>query len=174
MKTKNDSLEILIRLAEDAIYDGDCIQAERLLKSGLLEEPGYARLHYTLGWMYNYHLEDNSKAENHYLWAIYFDPLYEDAYRELAFLYFDNREYKALKALMNKLIKKDAPGKVNAYNMLGKVAEAEAEFSIALKYYRKALMDCLNNDFSVELKQNIKRIKFKRFKTRFKRWQQTD
>lgn len=55
--------------------------------------------------------------------------------------------------------------------MLGKAAEVEGEFSEALSFYRKALVFCIDNDYSKELKQNIKRTKFKRFKKNWEKWQ---
>ena len=174
MKTLNENLEYVIKLAEDAVYDGEYRQAENLLYSALMDEPGYAKLHYTIAWMNNFYKFNEREAEHYYLWALHFDPDYEDAFMDLVDMYLDKRQYAKLKKLMLKAEKASNPDIEFINKMLGKVAEAEKDFNTALKYYRKALMSSIDVGNSAELKQNIKRIRFKQFKTKFKRWQLTE
>ena len=168
MSCPNENLEYLIRLAESAIYDGDYIQAEKYLISGLEDEPGYPKLHYTLGWMNNYHLENEKNAENHYLWTIFFDSDHDSAYKELGRLYLDKRKYQAVKRLMRKAKQSENADREFIFHMLGKVAEAEGNYKDAIQYYKSALMDCLNVNGTNILKQSIKRCRLKKFTVRFK------
>lgn len=171
MKLFDQSLEELIKIAEETIYSGNCQQAIKLLESGLLDEPGYPKLHFTIAWMYHHYIEDKALAEQHYQLAIHFDSEYKEAYKYLAELYFDNKKLGGLQWLMSKAEKAEEVEKDFVYAMLGKVAEVEGEFAEALRYYRKALIFCIDNDYSKELRQNIKRTKFKRFKKSLEKWQ---
>ncbi len=56
------------------------------------------------------------------------------------------------------------------FETLGHLAEKQGNFGLAIRNYRKALMHSMDNNASKELKQNIKRTKFKKFKTNW-RWQ---
>lgn len=171
MKPFNQSIEELIKIAEQEIYAGNFHQAIKLLENGLLDEPGYAKLHYTLAWMNHYHLDNKMLAERHYQLTIFFDPEFKDAYEYLSALYYDNKKLKGLKILMAKADEVSEIEKDFVYSMLGKVAEAEAKFSDALYYYKKALIHCMDNDDSKALKLNIKRTKFKRLRKSLRKWQ---
>ncbi len=70
MKEVEESIDILVDLAVDAVLTADYHTAKRLLDAGLYEEPGYARIHGTLAWMYHYFRTNTDMAELHYLWAI--------------------------------------------------------------------------------------------------------
>lgn len=171
MKLFDESLEELINIAEQTVYSGNPHQAIKLLKTGLNDEPGYPRLHFTMAWIYHYYLEDKAMAERHYQLAIYFDVEYKDAYEYLAELYYTNKKLKGLKLLMKKAGEAPEIEKDFVYSMLGKVAETEGNFAEALRCYRKALNSCMDNSDAKELKQNIKRTKLKRFKNSWKKWQ---
>jgi tetratricopeptide (TPR) repeat protein len=171
MKLFDQSLEELIRIAEETIYSGNYQQAIKLLETGLMEEPGYPKLHFTIAWIYHYYIEEKARAETHYQLAIYFDEEYKDAYKYLAELYYTNKKLKGLKVWLNKAMKTNEIEKDFVYSMLGKVAESEGNFTEALRCYRKALISCMDNSDAKELKQNIKRTKLKRFKNSWKKWQ---
>ncbi len=83
MVINDESIEYLISLAEDAVFDADYNQASRLLYNALYDEPGYAKLHYTLAWMYHYYQFNEEKAIRHYELSLYFDPTGDYAYRQL-------------------------------------------------------------------------------------------
>ena len=154
MKTFDKLLEELIKIAEQEIYAGNYNQANQLLESGLMDEPGYAKLHYTLGWMNHFHTDNKALAERHYQLTIHFDPEFKDAYEYLSDLYYDHKKLVGLKLLMAKAEKVSEIEKDFVYSILGKVAEAEGNYSEALRYYKKALIHCMDNDDSKELKQN--------------------
>jgi Tfp pilus assembly protein PilF len=165
----DESIEYVITLAEDAVYDGDYNQASRLLNNALYDEPGYAKLHYTLAWMYHYYQFNEPKAVRHYELTFYFDPTCEYAFRQLVELLMDKKRYEAVKAQLTKAENAGYIEKDFIYEGLGHLAEKLADYRSAIGYYRRALMHSMDNGASKELKQNIKRTKFKKFKTDW-RW----
>lgn len=169
MDIYEEYIEYLIQLAEDSMDYGNYEEAKRLLESGLMEEPGYAKLHAKLGDLYHYNLSDLALAERHYQLAIRFKTDYEEVYEDLAALYLDNKKYKCLKYWMRKAEDVESLNKTFVYQNLGKVAEAEGDFNEAIRLYKTALMESLDNYTSGELKKHIKRNKYKRFKQRWKR-----
>ena len=171
MKFYDEYIEQLIQFAEDALYDGDYQEARKLLRKGLMEEPGYPKLHYTLAIMHHYYQVNEALATRHYQLAIHFDPDHGEAYEELTKLCLAKRRHKALNALMLKAEKCEAVEKDFVYITLGKVAEKEGDYNKAIGWYRKALIFCTNNRGTRELRQDIKRTRFKRFKTSWKKWQ---
>ena len=172
MKTIDESLEQLIRIAIDCIHEGNCDQGKRLLESGLYDEPGYAKLHSTLAWMYQYFQENVEMAIRHYELAIYFDREYEYAYTNLAFLYFNEKRYDEATDVLVRALATESVDKSFVHEKLGTIAEKRGNYHDALTHYRRALLVCLDNEEITELKQNIKRTRFKRFKKRIGKWQQ--
>lgn len=165
---QNAYLDQLINLAEDAVFDGNYTQAKRLLDNGLAFEPGYAKLHYTYAWMYHYHQVDEPMAERHYKLTLWFDAHNSDALEELTELFLKRKQYGELMKMMLEAEKLEHVDKVFVYRTIGGVAERKNNYSEAIWYYRKALIDSMDNDDVSELKQNIKRAKLKRFKTQFR------
>lgn len=169
MVTNDESIEYIISLAEDAVYEGDYHQAGKLLHNALYDEPGYAKLHYTLAWMYHYYQFNENKAVRHYELSLYFDPTCDDAFKELIALLLDKKRYGAAKDQLTKAENSGHIEKDFIYESLGHLAEKQGDYSAAIAYYRKALMHSMDNYTSNELKQNIKRTRFKKFKTTW-RW----
>ncbi len=167
MKLYDESIEQLIILAEDAVFDGNYTQAKNLLDSGLMDEPGYPKLHYTLAWMYHYYQINLALAERHYLLTIYFDKAYFDAYEELTSLYLEERKYKRLVDLMEKAGNVKRMDQEFVLTTLGQLAERQGRFGDAIHFYKKAMMHCMDNYNAKELKQHVKRTRFKRFKMIF-------
>ncbi len=161
MDIYEEYIEGLIQLAEEAIDDDNLIEAKNLLVSGLMEEPGYPKLHYIMGRLYHYDIENPALAERHYQLAIKFDSTYESAYADLAWLYIKKEKYKGLKYWMKKAKKVDEISKAFVYENLGKSAEAEKRYTKAIKHFKKALIHSLNDNESSRLKKHIKRNKYK-------------
>ncbi len=170
MVINNESIEYIINLAQEAVYEGDYNQANRLLYNALYDEPGYARLHYTLGWMYHYYQFNEAKAIRHYELTLYFDASLDYAFRQLVDLLMDKKRYENVHSLLLKAENTDAMDKDFIYETLGNLAEKQGDFNIAIAYYKKALMHSMDNHASKEIKDNIKRTRFKKFKTNW-RWQ---
>lgn len=169
MNMYTEYIENVIQLAEDAMDYGKYDEAKRLLESGLMEEPGYAKLHAAMGDLYWYNLENLELAERHYHLAIHFYPKFESVYRELAIMYLKHNKYKGLKALMLKAMKVKDLDKAFIFEKLGQAAEAEGKHTSAIDYYRQGLLESMNNNHADELKRHIKRNKYKRFKMRWKK-----
>lgn len=167
MKVIDEQLEHLIYLAEDAIYECDYEHAKKLLISAVYDEPGYYKLHYTLAWMYHYHQVNENLAERHYQATIHFEPGFLDAYRELSALYFKRKKYNELQILMDRAsISSDIP-KEFVYETRGSIQERMGNYKNAIFNYKKALMYYMDNDDLHETRKTIKRVKWKRFKSRF-------
>ncbi len=168
MNTYEEQIEQLIYLAEDAIDENDYEYAKRLLMSAVYDEPGYYKLHYTLAWMYHYHHVNEELAERHYLVTIHFEPGFFEAYRELTDLYFKRSKWEALERLMEKADAASDIPKDYVNETYGRMEERKGNFKEAIRYYKKAQSYCMYNDYLKELKQTVRRVKFKRVRTR--RW----
>lgn len=169
MNIYTEYIENVIQLAEDAMDHGKYDEAKRLLESGLMEEPGYAKLHAAMGDLYWYNLENLELAERHYHLAIRFYPQYESVYRELAIMYQKHNKYKGLKALMQKAMKVKDLNKSFIFEKLGLAEEAEGNYKNAIQFYKRGLIEAMNNNDADELKKHIKRNKYKRIKVRWRR-----
>lgn len=163
-----ESIEQIINWAEDALYDGDLVYARKLLYSALEDEPGYARLHFTIGWMYHYYYQNYNQAEHYYKWAIHFDSRYADAFVELNRLYNKLGWYGKVITLMKKAAEIESIDQEYINCNLAIALERKGHFQEALRYYRKALMCSLDVDSSKELRQHIKRAKLKKLKVIWK------
>ncbi len=155
-------IENLIQLAEEAIDDCNYQQAKDLLESGLAEEPGYPKLHASMGRLFHYDLENPAMAEKHYHLAIHFKPDYQGVYEDLAWLYIKHKKYIGLEHWMKKARKVKGLNKCMIYENLGKVAEEKEDFKKALKLFKKGLLKSLNDHDASRLKKHIKRNKYKK------------
>lgn len=171
MDIYEEYIESIIQMADQAIDNGQDDEAKRWFERGLCEEPGSAKLHFRMACLLQYGLDDKAGAEQHYLLAIKFKPDYRSAYVNLAQLYLDNEKYVGLENLMQKAMKVEGFNKTFVYENLGKVAEAEGQFSKAIAWYRKGMMQALDIFDVDDLKDHIKRNKYKRLKKRWKLWQ---
>lgn len=161
MDIYEEYIENVIQLAEEAIDDCNYKQAKDLLMSGLAEEPGYPKLHATIGKLYHYEIEDQAMAERHYHLALHFKPAYQEVYEDLAWLYIKHKKYVGLKYWMKKAKKVKGVNKGLVYENLGKVAEAEENYKKALKLFKKGHLKTLNDYDARRLKKHIKRNKYK-------------
>ncbi len=168
MKLYDEQIEQLIYLAEDSIFEGDYENAKRMLMSAIYDEPGHHKLHYTLAWMYHYYQINEPLAERHYLATVHFDPSYFNAYRELTGLYFRKRKYPELQNLMEGAMSCEDIPREFVYETLGRVDERRGHFKGALANYKKALMYYMDNDDLSETRKTIKRVRWKRLRSRFK------
>lgn len=171
MKLHDESIEQVIALAEDAIMEGDCQNGKRMLENVLYDEPGYAKVHATLAWMYRFYQTDEKQAIRFYELALFFEPDNSDHFENLADFYLDKRMFERLERLLLRGLNQDEMAKEFIFENLGRIREKEGRFAEAISFYRKALVHCMDNDEMQELKQTIKRTKFKRFKNRIKKWQ---
>lgn len=169
MNIYEEYIENVILLAKDAACDNRYEEAKKLLEGALMEEPGYAKVHAKLGDLYYYDLENTEQAARYYELAIRFHPAYQEVYRDLTDLYQEVQEYQKLTRLLKKALGVKGLEKVYLYEKLGQAEEAQGRFKQAIEYYKKGLLESLDNANTAELKKHIKRNRYKRFKLRRKR-----
>ena len=167
----NDYIELVIEEAERAIDACEYRQAERMLLSALHEEPGYAKLHFNLGWLYESELEEFELAAIHYWHATRFDPSMSQAWWYLIDLLINEKRYKELLVVIQEGLKIEEVKKCNLYNGLGIYHESQKEYSKALSNYKNALLETVDEYQTSSLNKSIKRVRNKRIKTIWK-WQQ--
>ncbi|MEQ9166967.1 MAG: hypothetical protein RLO12_11965 [Fulvivirga sp.] len=160
-------IEHVLEEADRAIEVRDYHMAERLLKGALYDEPGYAKVHNHLGWLYQYYIVNQNQAELHFKYAIRFDPKFDAPYIHLSNMYIDNRRYTDLREMMEGALKVDGVNKSFIYENYGKTHEASGEFSKAIKYYKMAIYETIDSYDADEIKSSIKRCKYKRLKRLF-------
>ena len=170
MKMVDEYFEKIITQAEDAVYEGEYFEAERMLINLLTYEPGYAKVHNNLGWMYLYYLENDELAEIHLNYAIKFEPEYKPPYLHLTELYMRNKQYDKLEELA--IIAKSVNGisKTLVYERLGMVDEARGQYKLAIGNYKTAIFHCMDNQAIEDIRQNIKRCRFKRIRFIKAKW----
>lgn len=170
MKIYDEGLELLIQIAEDAIYENDYQKGRKLLEGGLFEEPGYPKLHYTLGWFYHEYQESPILAKRHYELAIYFDPDYVEAYQGLIELCNEEKNFECINHYLKqaKKSKKISPDFV--FEEEGRVAEESGDLKEALRCYRLAILNSMDNHQIAELRKTMKRCRFKRLRTAAKKF----
>ena len=163
MKTVDPYLEKIIQDALRMIHEGECFEGKSMLEHILTYEPGYPKVHNILGWLYMYYLEDDELAEMHLKLAIKFDPTYEVPYCNIAELYLRLESFEKLEALMKKAKHVKGIKKSMIYEYLGIVEEARGHYKLAIHEYRLAMFHSRDNYDIDNLKDTIKRCKFKRF-----------
>lgn len=145
-------LEEAMRLTNDEGHE----PALKLLDKLLYEEPGYGRLHNTLGRIYFYYAEEIPAAERHFRMAIKFAPKFADPYWHLGqLLYQEERLDEAIRVYCRGLKAKQAP-KSSLLTGVGKAYELKKKYRKAIAHYKNAmshsaeLWDCLVIEKSIE------------------------
>jgi len=162
MGLRNEELEYLINLAEEEIFDGNLEKGQNLLMTGLADEPGYARLHYAMAWLFHEYKEHVDLAIRHYELVLHFDVAYRQAYFALVPLCWEKQDFEKLKQLL-RLAEQQVIDNDFVFEQLGKVAEKEDQLKLASGHYRKALMHSISNDRTRSLKGDLRRCNYKRF-----------
>jgi tetratricopeptide (TPR) repeat protein len=151
-------LEEGLRLAAEEGHE----PALRLLEKLLYDEPGYARLHHTLGIVYFYHADKPEQAEQHLRLAIQFDATYAEPYWYLGKLLSDDDRLDEAIEVYNSGMKAKRARKAELLTETGRAYELKKKFGMAIRHYKKAL------GFSAELwkclviEESIKRCKRKK------------
>jgi tetratricopeptide (TPR) repeat protein len=151
-------LEEAMRLACDEGYE----PALQLLDKLLFEEPGYGRLHFTLGKVYYYYTDELTKAERHFRLAIRFDQEYADTYLYLGCLLSgDGRYGDAVDVYLHGLKAKHAY-KSELYDGAARSYELMKKYKKAISNYREALSHSAETFRCLVLEESIKRCERKR------------
>ena len=150
-------LEEALRLADIEGHE----PALKLLDRLLYEEPGYGRLHNTLGIIYFNYADDQKMAEGHFRMAIKFDALFAEPYWYLGqLLYQDERLDEAIEVYCNGLKAKHA-NKSILLSGAGKAYELKKKYKKAIAHYKDALSYSAELWNCIVLEENIKRCKRK-------------
>lgn len=136
-------------------------RALKLLDRLLYEEPGYGKLHQTLGVVYSRYADDEKKAELHFRMAIRFNPQLAESYTQLAeILKQDERHDETIEVCIKGLeIKKT--NKAQLLESVGNAWELKKKYGKAIKSYRDALSHSAELWNCKVLEESIKRCKRK-------------
>ncbi len=163
LKSKTMYIEYIesgIKEADRMIDASEYDQAKDLLNRLLFDEPGYAKVHNNLGWLYQYCFDNKRQADLHLKYAIQFNPRLSVAFDNITELYIKDSRYDELQALLQNVI---SNGNVEpcVFVSLGRVYEAKLKFKSALKYYRKAFYATTDSYDADDIKDCIKRCRYK-------------
>ncbi len=158
MTTRTD--EIYLE-AEADIRNNNYHEAFQKYESILYEEPGYAPAHNSMGWLYKTQFDNYEKAETHFNAAIQSDPLYPHPYFHLATLLIDLERYEELKKHLEKCLKIITIDKAWVYYRYAMLDEIKGRYDAAVKNYKTAILNCLNNDKIKDYQTDIERCKTK-------------
>lgn len=136
-------------------------RAIKLLDRLLYEEPGYGRLHNTLGIIYFQYAEDIKMAEGHFKMAIKFDPYFADPYWHLGeLLRQEERLEEAIEVYLKGIQAKHAR-KSDLLAGAGQAFELKKKYSKAIRHYKDALSHSAELWNCRVLEESIKRCKRK-------------
>lgn len=114
-------------------------RALKLLDTILYEESGYSRLHNVLGVIYFKHGDDVKKAEQHFRWAIRFNPDFAEPYIYLAEVLKQDERHDETIEMCKRGLKSEKANKTFLFESLGNAWELKHNYRKAIKSYRKAL-----------------------------------
>jgi len=135
--------------------------ALKLLDRLLYEEPGYARLHNTLGVIYLDYADDVKQAEPHFRMAIKFDPQLAEPYHGLGKLLFDEERLDEAIEIYSLGLTARKAQKSHLLVGVGKAYELKKKFGKAITHYRKALSHSAELWNCITIEESIKRCKRK-------------
>ncbi len=158
IKWVEEYLEEALRLACEDSYE----PALKLLDKLLYEEPGYGRLHNTLGKIYFYYAEDVEAAERHFTMAIKFDPRLAEPYVLLGQLLNDEERHDEAIRIYLKGLKAKQAFKSGLFHGAGKAYELKKQYKKAIEHYQSALENSAELWDCRVLEESIKRCKRKR------------
>ncbi|HWA34169.1 MAG TPA: hypothetical protein VG737_08575, partial [Cyclobacteriaceae bacterium] len=124
-------------------------------------EPGYSRLHNTIGSIYFYNADNIPAAELHFTMAIRFDGKFADPYWHLGNLLYQEERLDDAIRIFKKGLKARQARKSNLLHYAGKAYELKKKYTKAIRCYHDALghsaelWDCL------VIENSIKRCKRK-------------
>lgn len=157
----NTRTEELYLEAEANIRSSNFHEAFRKYEEILYEEPDYAPAHNSLGWIYKTQFENFQKAEVHFKAAIASDPLYPHPYFHMASILVELERFEELREFLDRCLGIRTLDKSWVYFRYGMVAELRGQFSEAMDWYRKALLQTMNNDKVRDYQTDIERCQTK-------------
>jgi tetratricopeptide (TPR) repeat protein len=154
-------IEVYLEQALEVAWMEGHERALKLLDKLLYEEPGYGRLHNTLGIIYMKYADELKMAEAHFRMAIRFNPELADPYANLMEVLKQDERHDEMIEICLKGLKAKKANKALLLENAGNGWELKHKYGKAIKSYRDAL------SYSAELwncrvlEENIKRCKRK-------------
>lgn len=136
-------------------------RALKLLNKLLYEEPGYGRLHYTLGIIYYRYAEELPLAEQHLRLAIQFNSELVEPFNLLAEVLKQDERHDETIAICLKGLEAKKANKSLLLENVGNAWELKHKYRKAIKSYRKALSHSTELMNCRVLELSIKRCKRK-------------
>jgi tetratricopeptide (TPR) repeat protein len=154
-------MEEYLEEAKRLVHDEGHEPALKLLKKLLYDEPGYGRLHHTLGYIYFYHAEENKKAEQHFRLAIKFEPGFAEPYVDLGQMLYDDDRLDEAIAIYTLGLQAKRPNKTSLLSGAAKAYELKRKYRKAIRHYRAALGHSAELWNCLLLEESISRCKRK-------------
>jgi tetratricopeptide (TPR) repeat protein len=136
-------------------------RALKLLDRLLYEEPGYGRLHNTLGIIYLKYADELKLAEGHFRMAIRFNPELADSYSNLMEVLKQDERHDEMIEVCLKGLKAKKANKALLLENVGNGWELKHKYRKAIKSYRDALSHSTELWNCKVLEESIKRCKRK-------------
>ena len=136
-------------------------RALKLLDKLLYEEPGYGRLHNTLGIIYLKYADELNKAETHFRMAIQFNPEFAEPYSNLAYLLQQDERHDEMIEICLKGLNAKKANRALLLENVGNGWELKHKYRKAIKSYRDALSHSAELWNCKVLEESIKRCKRK-------------
>lgn len=159
--------------ADTLIGEAKISEAKELLEEVLSQYPDFGKAHNHLAWIFHIKLSNYDKALYHYKLAMKFDPKYAPSYLNYTYLLVDMGKYKDAKEHINTTLSEvENADKASYYSELGRIYEAEQNFTESYKYYKNSISFAFNPQFIENMKINMNRVKdkmsiFEKFKLKF-------
>jgi tetratricopeptide (TPR) repeat protein len=156
-------LEQYILDAERAFQEQQFLDGKNYLEEALAIEPTWGKAHNHMGWLYLYQLADWEKAEQHLGLALKYTARYSAPYLHMAHLLFESRRFDELMDLLKTAAHIPGVQRSFVHNEHGRVHEVNGRYSKAIKSYRLALRWALDEQEIQVIRDNIRRIHYKRW-----------
>lgn len=154
--------EILFLDVNKLIEKNDLSKAYVLLYEILSIDPGYARAHNYLGWIYETQFKDFTKAQRHYELAIKFCPdEYPTSYVNYIYLLLRFDALGEAENMINRALSLPGVDYATLFYQKGRVMEDQFKFGKAHFYYRSAKMRATDADFIRMMELEMDRISHK-------------
>jgi tetratricopeptide (TPR) repeat protein len=154
-------VEDLYLESDQAIKNGNFLEAKNLLETILSEEPNYSQAHNSLGWLYRTQFDDYETAENHFLAAIRFCPEYPHPYWNYVYLLTDTERFGELEKLLQQCLKVPMVNKAQVHSQFGLMHEYKEQYTKAITSYETAVRLSVHDEKIEEYRRSISRCRSK-------------
>jgi tetratricopeptide (TPR) repeat protein len=157
----NTNSEELYLEAEADIKNNNYAEAFKKYESILYEEPDSAPAHNSMGWLYKTQFDDYAKAENHFLTAMKYDPLYPHSYFHIAALFMDMERIGELTQHLEKCLRVRTIDKSWVYGRYALMEETKMDYDKAIYYFEMAILASQSDEKIKDFRQDIERCRMK-------------